>query len=141
MVPVFTGTTAIKEITLHPPHISIGTWWIIASIVTVLLLAICLPVMPTRDHKLKVACVPLLGVVFIWGAAKLRGHDLEAVLSMYSAGTLVFPLGVVGRGKELKKVVDDERLFGKQSSQPKLTAQLLAAFCGVMLVWAWLRWG
>lgn len=108
---------------------------------TALLFAVCVPVMPTRDYKVKVACIPLLGVVFMWGAATLRGHDLEAVLSMYSTGTLALSLGVFGRGKELKRAVEDERLFGKQSSQPKLTAQLLTAFCGVMLVWAWLRWG
>ncbi|MFI9236556.1 hypothetical protein [Streptomyces sp. NPDC053079] len=141
VVPAPAGTTAIKEIMLHPPHISIDAWWIIAAIATALLLAVCVPVMPTRDHKVKMACVPLLGVVILWVAAELRGHDLETVLLMYSTGTLVFPLGLVGRGKELKKAVEDEKLFGKQSSPPKLTTQLLAAFFGMMLVWAWLSLG
>ncbi|QLE70379.1 hypothetical protein FGW37_01045 [Streptomyces rectiverticillatus] len=133
--------TAVKEITLHPPHISIGTWWIIASIVTVLLLAVCMPLAPTRDSKVKVACIPLLGVVFLGGAAKLRAHDLETVLSVYSTATLAFPLGLVGRGKEVRKAFEDEKLFGKANPQPKLTNQLLIAVCGMLLVWAWLRCG
>ncbi|MFC7309802.1 hypothetical protein ACFQVC_37000 [Streptomyces monticola] len=126
---------------MHPPHIPTGTWWIFAAIVTVLLLVVCVPVMPTRQYKIRVALIPLLGVGFLGAAAGLRNHDLDTVLRMYCTATLVFPLGLVGRGKEMRKVVEDERLYGKQSWPPRLTAQLIAAFCVMMVVWAWLSWG
>ncbi len=129
---------------LHPPQISVGVWWIIAAIVTAIFLAVCVPLMPTRKYKIRIACAPLLGVVFLAAAASLRGHDMGRVLSIYSTVMIAFPVGIIGRGKELKEAAaQEQRALGGYSEPPplKLTVQLSSAIVGACMVWVWLSWG
>ncbi len=129
---------------MQPPNISTDTWWIIAAIGSAVFLATCVPLMPTRKYKIRVSCFPLLGASFLAAAANFRGHDLETLLSIYSLGVIVIPLGIVGRGKELKQAAEQaaNSVGGQAPPAPfKLTAQFLAAALVGLLVWAWLRWG
>ncbi|MFH8343945.1 hypothetical protein [Streptomyces sp. NPDC018045] len=127
---------------MHPPQISTGTWWIIAVIMTAMFLAVCVPLMPTRKHKINIACVPLLGVGFLTAAANLRGHDVNQVLAIYSTVMFALPLGVVGRGKDIKKAAEEQKkaIGGQQPPAPfKLTAQLLAATVVGLVLFGWVN--
>ncbi|MFE4857067.1 hypothetical protein [Streptomyces sp. NPDC056670] len=127
---------------MQPPHISVGTWWIIAAITTAMFLAVCIPLMPTRKYKTRIACAPLLGLMYLMAAAVLRGHDLAASISMYSAVMFSIPFGIIGRGKELKEAVEQEekRVGGEAAPVSfKLVTQLLVAVCGGLLLWLWIR--
>ncbi len=141
-MPAEAGTTAVKENTLHPPHFSTGTWWIISALVTVFFLAVCIPLMPTRKYKLRFACAPILGIALLSGAASLRGHGLEQLLAIYSTVMIAVPLGIIGRGKELKEAARQESMAigGQRPPAPfKLTVQLAVAILVGFLLWAWLR--
>ncbi|MEV4743987.1 hypothetical protein [Streptomyces sp. NPDC049555] len=138
------GTQAVKESTLHPPYIAVSTWWMIAAIVTALFLVVCVPLMPSRKYKVRIACAPLLGLVFLAVAGAVRDHETQKLLSTYCTVMFAIPLGIVGRGKELKEAAEEaEKAIGGQVAPApfKLTMQLSAALVGACMLWVWLNWG
>ncbi|MFC5724337.1 hypothetical protein ACFP1Z_29705 [Streptomyces gamaensis] len=129
---------------MHPPVISTDTWWILAAVSTALYLAVCIPVMPTQKYRIRAACLPLIGLLYLSVAAALRGHDLDKTLSLHATVMLAFVFGLLGRAKEVKEAAEaQEKAIGGQTAPAprRLTVQLSASALAGLLLWLWLRWG
>ncbi|MEU8764339.1 hypothetical protein [Streptomyces sp. NPDC048659] len=123
---------------LPPPAILTGTWWILAAVSTAIFLVVCFITVPVRRYRIRLACAPLFGLFYLPAAAGLRGHDLNTVLAIHALTMMSVAIGIVGRGKDLKEMYDDKRLYGKGSSPPRLTAQFLASGTLAIGVLLWL---
>ncbi|GCD32384.1 hypothetical protein OEIGOIKO_00096 [Streptomyces chrestomyceticus JCM 4735] len=132
---------------MYAPHFSENVWWVIAIVLTVLFLAVWLPMLPTPGSRYQVAAIPLVGVVFLMSMGKLRGHDIEQLLSMYSTGLLAFTIGVIGRRADLRIAVKQgEDPMGTPGSKAgpankRLTVQMSVGIIVAFTLWAWLNWG
>ncbi|KUL55508.1 hypothetical protein ADL22_01080 [Streptomyces sp. NRRL F-4489] len=122
---------------LTPPAISTATWWVITAVTTAMYLAVLIPVMPTHQYKVRAACGPLLGLIYLPAAAHLRQHSLETVLAMHSTVMIAFCAGFAGRKKEMRKIAEEERLFGKKGNHPTLAAQVVTAFVVALVLFMW----
>lgn len=123
---------------MSPPSIPIGTWWVIAAAATLLYLAVCIPVMPTRKYRIRAACFPAFGLVYLPASTVAWRHDLPTALAIHATVMFSTTLGLIGRGKDLEKSIEDERLYGRKSNTPRLTAQVLASFGVGLVLFLWL---
>ncbi len=132
---------------MHAPHISENVWWVITVAVTVLFLAVWLPILPSAKSRNQVSLIPLLGVAFLSTMGKLRGHDLTTLLSMYSTGVLAFALGAIGRRADVRVAVrQGEDPLGTPTSKSdpanrRLTIQFSVSIAVSFALWIWLQYG
>ncbi|MEV0277642.1 hypothetical protein AB0I22_14860 [Streptomyces sp. NPDC050610] len=132
---------------MHAPHISENVWWIIAVIMTALLLAAWLPILPNAKSRSQFSAIPLLGVLFLSTMAKLRGHDLTTLLSTYSTVLLAFTISAIGRRADIRVAVrqgEDPLGTPASESEPatrRITIQILSACAVSFALWTWLKYG
>ncbi|MET9293607.1 hypothetical protein [Streptomyces sp. NPDC003077] len=126
---------------MHPPHFSVGTWWIIAAITTALFLAVCVPLMPSPKYKLRISGIPLLGILYLGGDYWLKDHGPEQALSIHSVMMLTFLTFCVASHKTIKRAVEEERLYGSPTPSPNGIVRGIAIVFGGLLLWLWLNYG
>lgn len=129
---------------MNPPNISLGLWWVIAAAGTLVFLAVCPRLMPTKRSRAKILLVPVVMMAFGLASMTVRGMGAADLLPMYCAAVLAVPLGLAGRREEIRQVVAEEEnpLTGPAPLPPvRLQMQLGAALVGMTVLWWWLTWG
>ncbi|WP_329201795.1 MULTISPECIES: hypothetical protein [unclassified Streptomyces] len=123
--------------------IPVPVWWGIVTAGTAVFLATLVSWMPTRGLRARMLLAPVFIAAF--AAVRYYAEDMRAdqVLSMYALVVLAFPLGLLGRRRELARIATaGERGAVGQEQQWSATmaAQFLIVLSAAMGLWLWLVW-
>ncbi|MFJ8044057.1 hypothetical protein ACIRBX_26505 [Kitasatospora sp. NPDC096147] len=128
-----------------PPYLPLGLWWLIAAVCSLTFLALFVPPMPTTAHRIRIALTPPA----LAAGAVLMGfqQDLDArhLVPMYACMLIGFQLGLVGRGREMRRVAIDTLAYeaGEDgaTTRPQLSAgayvQLACALLPTLAATLW----
>ncbi|GHF33148.1 hypothetical protein ACMATS_27310 [Streptoverticillium reticulum] len=125
----------------QPPSIPLNAWCVIAVAATVLFLLFFLPLMPNRRYRMRMFLGPVIGIVVTALSSLVKNFSPEVALALYSAAIVGFPLGCLGRRKELREKTLDMAENGqsaKNAWSKGLQQQLVVVIIVVALVGSWL---
>ncbi|MBT2481371.1 hypothetical protein [Streptomyces sp. ISL-94] len=128
---------------MNAAAISVPAWWLIATAATAVFLIPLISWMPTKRLRTRMLFAP--GFMAAFAAARYYAENMqpEQALSMYAMVILAFPLGLLGRRRELARIAASDKRGGpsaeKQWSAP-MTAQFLVVLLSAVGLWLWLVW-
>ncbi|MFQ6198540.1 hypothetical protein [Streptomyces sp. NPDC000405] len=89
---------------MHPPSFPLYVWWTFNVVSTVVFLVFFVTLMPTRAYKIQVCVAPVMMMLF----GVLAASGAPEMYPLYGTAVLALVLGVVGRRRELLKVIQGQ---------------------------------
>lgn len=129
---------------MYPP-IPTAAWWVLAFASCAALVAAFLPLASGPAQRARVWLMPTVMTVVAVAFTLVRGHDLDAVLSLFVAASMGLALSTVGNRKVLKKINRDKVLYGELTDpmeRPfpmRVVYQAIGAIVLMFVVTGWLR--
>ncbi|MFE3580140.1 hypothetical protein [Streptomyces vinaceus] len=123
---------------MNAAAIPVPVWWLIAAVATAVFLTAFDSWMPTRRLKARMLFAPAGMAAFAAVRYYAEHMQIEQVLSLYSLVVLAFPLGLLGRRRELaRSAANDERGGPARESQWSIamTVQFLVVLFAAIGLW------
>ncbi|MGW0084289.1 hypothetical protein [Streptomyces sp. NPDC003393] len=95
-----------------PDHLTTDDWWLIAAGATVVYMVTMYWCMPTPKAKRRMVIAPLVGWMFLFPNAAIKGYSVSHTLYFYSCALVMF---VVMLAPVAKKVASD---IAEQEAKP-----------------------
>ncbi|MEV7783656.1 hypothetical protein [Kitasatospora sp. NPDC088351] len=125
---------------MYPLGLGVVSWWWIAILATAVFLAVLVPGMPTREHRIMTALAPLAGAVFMFASYHVKHMEPAEALVMYTTVVLIAPLGMIGHRRELARRLMEAKEKGESEEKVApiaMNVQLLVSVVvlGVAMFW------